>query len=433
MNHDLLTTRRDFLKTSAAAGAVLSAPAILSGNLFAAGNSDTLRIGLVGCGGRGTGAAGQALSADPNVVLTALGDAFEEKLRPSLAELKKGHPDKVKVTPEKCFVGLDAFQKVIDSGVDVVLLCSPPGFRPVHLKAAVEAGKHVFCEKPMATDAPGVRSVIESGKAAKTKNLALVAGFCWRYDTARREFYKRIHDGAIGDIRAIYANYFASQVKPMPPASKRPEDMGDLEWQMRNWYNFVWMSGDGLVEQACHSVDKIAWGMKDAMPLKAVATGGRNTPNNEGNIFDHMFITYEFENDVRAFMGQRQIDNCHDENSDYLLGADGFGKIPGWADPVIRAKAAWRYRGPKEKVNMYQQEHNELFASIRKGEPINDSVWMANSTMMAIMGRLAAYTGKEVTWEEAFNSKEQLVPEHLDWKMRLPIAPMAIPGFTKLT
>lgn len=429
-NQDFRTTRRDFLKTSAAAGAILSTPAILSSKLLAAENKETLRVGLVGCGGRGSGAADQALSADPNVVLVAMGDAFEEKIQPSLNELRKKHTDRVRVAPDKCFAGLDAYQKVIDCGVDVVLLCSPPGFRPVHLKAAVTAGKHVFCEKPMATDAPGVRSVIESGKLAREKKLALVAGFCWRYDLARREFYKRIHDGAIGEVRAVYATYFTGPVKPMPPASQRPEGMGDLEWQLRNWYNFVWISGDGLVEQACHSVDKIAWAMKDATPLKAVAVGGRNNPNNQGNIFDHMFITYEFENDVRAFMGQRQVANCHSDNSDYLMGETGFGKIAGWADPVIRAKEAWRYRGPK--VNMYQQEHNELFASIRKGEPINDSEWMAHSTMMAIMGRMAAYTGQEVTWDEASNSKEQLVPENLDWKMKLEIPPMAIPGFTKL-
>jgi predicted dehydrogenase len=434
-NPPFRTTRRDFLKSSAAAGAVLSAPAVLTGNLFAAENTDTLRIGLIGCGGRGTGAAEQALKADPNVVLTAMGDVFEERIQGSLSDLQKqgakeGYGARIKVAPEHCFSGLDAYQKVIASGVDVVLLATPPGFRPVHLRAAVEAGKHVFCEKPMATDAPGVRSVIESGKLAKAKNLALVAGFCWRYDLARREFYKRIHEGAIGQIRAIYATYFAGPVKPMPPAHTRPKNMGDVEWQLRNWYNFVWLSGDGLVEQACHSVDKIAWAMRDASPLKAVAVGGRNSPNHEGNIYDHMFITYEFENEVRAFMGQRQVAGAFSENSDYLMGELGFGKIAGWADPVIRAKEAWKYRG--EKSNMYQQEHNELFASIRKGQPINDSTWMAHSTMMAIMGRMAAYTGQEVTWDEAFNSQEQLVPAQLDWNMKLPIAPMAVPGVTKL-
>ena len=434
LNQPSPTTRREFIKTSAIIGTALAAPAILSGNVFAQENAGTLRVGLIGCGGRGTGAASQAFKADKNVVLAAMGDAFAEQIQSSLAALKKegadkGYADRIKVTPEKCFAGLDAYQKVIDCGVDVVLLTAPPGFRPVHLKAAVEAGKHVFCEKPMATDAPGVRSVLESTKVAKAKKLALVAGFCWRYDIPRREFYKRIHEGAIGEIRSIYATYYAGRVKPMPPASERSKDMGDLEWQLRNWYNFGWLSGDGYVEQACHSVDKVAWAMKDASPIKAVAVGGRQTANNDGNIYDHMFVVYEFPNDVRGFLGQRQVSNCYSENSDYLMGSDGVGKS-GWQDPVIRGKQTWRYRG--EKTDMYQVEHNELFASIRKGEPINDGEWMAHSTMMGLMGRMAAYTGQEITWEDACNSKEQLVPEKLDWKMNLPIAPMAVPGFTKL-
>ncbi len=430
-------TRRDFIKTSAALGAALAAPAIISGNLMAGVNPDALRIGLVGCGGRGSGAAAQALRADKNVILTAMGDAFPEALQGSLKSLQ-GEAElasRVKVAPDHCFVGLDAYQKVIASGVDVVLLASPPGFRPVHLKAAVEAGKHIFCEKPVATDSPGVRSVLASAKLAKEKNLSLVTGFCWRYDFGRREFFKRIHDGAIGDLRAVYSNYYTGQVKPMPPASARPKDMGDLEWQLRNWYNFTWLSGDGLVEQAVHSVDKVSWAMKDIAPLKAVAVGGRQTPNHEGNIFDHIFVTYEYPDDVRAFLGQRQISNCHNDNSDYLMGAKGFGKIPGWSAPFIRAQENWRYSPSKTAAppDMYQQEHNELFASIRAGAAHNDGEWMAHSTLLAIMGRMAAYTGQEVTWEEALNSKEQLVPEKLDWNMKLPIAPMAIPGLTKLT
>ncbi|HEX5220903.1 MAG TPA: Gfo/Idh/MocA family oxidoreductase [Verrucomicrobiae bacterium] len=427
---DFTTSRRDFLKISAAAGAAIAAPAILPGRLFGAGNSDTLRVGLVGCGGRGSGAAAQALKADPNVVLTAIGDAFAEPIQNSLKNLREQSPDKVKVTPEKCFAGLDAYQKVIDSGVDVVLLCSPPGFRPVHLEAAIKAGKHVFCEKPVATDAPGVRSVLASAKLAREKSLSLVAGLCWRYDAARREFYKKIHDGAIGEVRSIYATYYTGQVKPMPPASQRPREMGDLEWQIRNWYNFTWLSGDGLVEQAVHSVDKISWAMKDQPPLKAIAVGGRQTSNPGGNIYDHIFVVYEYPDDVRAFLGQRQINNCVNDNSDYLTGTAGFGKIPGWQSPVIRGKETWRYRG--EKIDMYQQEHNELFASIRSGNPLNDGSWMAHSTLMGIMARMAAYTGQEISWEDALNSKQQLVPEKLDWKMKLEVAPMAVPGFTKL-
>jgi myo-inositol 2-dehydrogenase/D-chiro-inositol 1-dehydrogenase len=426
-----LTTRREFLGTSSALiGGAMAAPAILSGNLFAAENSSTLRVGLVGCGGRGTGAASQALHADKNVVLVAMGDAFNEKLQPALRELQKEHPERVKVTTEKCFVGVDAYQKVIDSGVDVVLLCSPPGFRPVHFAAAVAAGKHTFCEKPMATDVAGARSVIASAKLAKEKQLSVLAGFCWRYDEPRREFYKKLHAGAIGEIRAVYANYYTGPVKPMPPASDRPKDMGDLEWQMRNWYNFVWLSGDGLVEQACHSVDKIAWALQDVPPIKAVAVGGRQTKNNEGNIYDHMFVVYDFPGDVQAFLGQRQISNCFAENSDYIMGSEGVGKITGGAGPSIRGKQTWRYRGANS--DMYQNEHNEFFAGLRSGKLINDSDRMVQSTLLGIMGRMAAYTGQQITWEELLNSKEELVPQELDWKMKLPIAPMAIPGFTKM-
>src|SRR5712691_4504328 len=194
------TSRREFLKTSALAGGILAAPAILPGRLFAKENSDTLRVGLVGCGGRGSGAAEQALNADKNVILTAMGDAFEDRLQTGLKNLKTKYPEKVQVMPEKCFVGLDAYQKVIDSGVDVVLLATPPGFRPVHLKAAIAAGKHVFTEKPMATDAPGVRSVIETVAEAKRRNLGVCAGFCWRYHPGMREAYQRLQDGAVGQI-----------------------------------------------------------------------------------------------------------------------------------------------------------------------------------------------------------------------------------------
>ena len=421
-------TRRHFLKTSTAATAL--AGFSIATHVYGA-NNDVLRIGLIGCGGRGSGAASQALSTSENVILTAMGDVFDDHLQRSRRNLKGNDQfgQRVKVPDDACFVGLDAYQKVINSGVDVVLLATPPGFRPQHLRAAVEAGKHIFCEKPMATDAPGVRSVLQSAAMAKEKNISLVAGFCWRYDLARRAFYKKIHEGAIGDIRTVYATYLTGPVKPMPPASSRPAGMSDVAWQLRNWYNFTWLSGDGLVEQACHSVDKIAWAMNGVLPLKAVATGGRQFPNNEGNIYDHIDVFYEFPDGVRAFMAQRQISNCYGDNSDYLMGADGLGTIKGWNDPVITGKESWRYSGPKS--DMYQVEHDELFASIRKGQPINDGVWMAHSTLMALMGRMAAYTGKEISWDEALNSQQKLVPDNLTWDMELPIRPMAMPGKTK--
>jgi predicted dehydrogenase len=423
------STRRRFLQTSTAA--VLTGAVAPYLNLSAQKlevNSDTLKVGLVGCGGRGTGAAAQALAADKNVMLTAMGDVFSNQLERSLKTLKENTPDKIQVFPDKCFVGLDAYTKVIDSGVDVVLLATPPGFRPLHLKAAIEANKHVFCEKPMATDAPGVRSVLATAALAREKKRSLVSGFCWRYDFARRAFYRQIHDGGIGDIRSIYATFYTSPVKPMPPANER-RDQTDIEWQLRNWYNFVWLCGDGLVEQAVHSVDKICWAMKDQPPLKAVATGGRQIPNPGGNIYDHFAVYYEYPNGARAFLGCRQQPNCYGENADYLMGSRGTGIIGRRDAPEIQGEKPWRYTGPKNA--MYQTEHDELFASIRDGKPLNDGEWMTQSTLMAIMGRMAAYTGEEISWAQAQNSKEDLFPANMDWNMTLPVPPMATPGKTK--
>jgi predicted dehydrogenase len=204
--------------------------------------------------------------------------------------------------------------------------------------------------------------------------------------------------------------------------------MDDVEWQVRNWYNFVWLSGDGLVEQACHSVDKIAWAMNGVLPLKAVATGGRQFPNNEGNIFDHIDVFYEFPDGVRAFMAQRQISNCYSDNSDYLMGSDGVGTIKGWSEPTITGKENWRYGGPRPTCTRSSTMNCSLHP---QRQPINDGIWMAHSTLMALMGRMAAYTGKEISWTEALNSEEKLVPDNLTWDMKLPIRPMAMPGRTQ--
>jgi predicted dehydrogenase len=429
-NADKTTSRRNFLKTSAMIGGALMAPAILPGGAKAAESSEVLKVGLIGCGGRGSGAADQALTADPNVVLTAMADVFDNKLQTSLAELKKNHPDKVKVDPDHCFIGLDAFQKLIDSGVDVVLLATPPGFRPQHLKAAVAAGKHIFCEKPVATDGPGIRSVLASVEDAKKKNIALVAGFCWRYNLAERALFQRVLDGEIGDVRVVYGTYYTAPVKPMPPASERPAGMNDLEWQLRNWYNFGWLSGDGLVEQAVHAVDWMCWAMKDVPPLKAVAIGGRQCPNESGNIYDHFEVNYEYPGGARGFIGARQQAGCANDNTATMFGTKGTAREMGFAGmPFITGNGNdWKYSGPRP--NMYQVEHNELFASIRAGKPINDGVRLAYSTLTAIMGRMAAYTGQTITWDMALNSRDALVPTNLTWDMSLPITPMATPGKT---
>ncbi|HUS07155.1 MAG TPA: Gfo/Idh/MocA family oxidoreductase [Bryobacteraceae bacterium] len=421
--------RRTFLKTTGALGTSIAAgfPAVIRAQTV----TNAIKVGLVGCGGRGTGAASQALRADDYAELTAVADIDQSQVDRSLTTLKKLQriSDRVKVEGTKQFLGLDAYRKLIDSGLDVVLLATPPGFRPMHLAACVGATKHVFCEKPVATDAPGVRAVLKTSEEAKQKNISLVAGFCWRYNQMIQDTFQQVHEGAIGKLVAYYATYYTNPVKPMPPASARPAGMSDVEWQIRNWYNFVWLCGDSLVEQAVHSVDKVAWAMKDEAPVSCVAVGGRNIPNGEGNIFDHFEVNYLYPNGVRAFIANRQNENCYNENADYLLGGDGTCSIGRGTRPKIEGKNSWTWTG--QPYDMYQREHDLLFASIRKKAPMNDGKRMATSTLLAIMGRMAAYTGQQITWEQALNSQESLVPANLDWKGKLDIAPIARPGVTK--
>jgi myo-inositol 2-dehydrogenase/D-chiro-inositol 1-dehydrogenase len=418
--------RREFLKAGAAA--IAGFPAILSAQTV----KNAIKVGLVGCGGRGTGAASQALRADDYSELVAVADVTQGQIDHSLETLKKipRIAGRVKVEAVNQYIGLDAFQKVVDSGADVILLATPPGFRPVHLAACIAAKKHVFCEKPVATDAFGIRSVLKTVDDAKQKNLCLVAGFCWRYNQMIQDTFQQMQDGAIGRLVAYYATYYTNPVKPMPPASTRPSDMSDIEWQIRNWYNFVWTCGDSLVEQAVHSVDKIAWAMKDEPPLSCVAVGGRTIPAEGGNIYDHFDVNYLYPNNVRAFMVNRQSESCYNENSDYILGSEGVCTIGRGPKPRIEGKTTWAWNG--QPYDMYQREHDVLFAAIRKGEPINDGKRLATSTLLAIMGRMAAYTGQQVTWDQALNSQEKLVPDDLNWKGSHEVPPLARPGVTKL-
>lgn len=424
------THRRDFLKssTTAAVAGTLGLNLSMSAGAYAAGN-EILKVGLVGCGGRGTGAAREALKADPQARLVALGDAFPEQIEGSLTSLKgvKEIGERVVVDTDHRFSGLEAYKQVIDN-VDVVVLASPPGFRPYHLRYAVEQGKHIFTEKPMATDAPGVRSVMESAKLAAEKKLALVAGFCWRYDYARRELFQRIHDGQIGDVVSVYGTYLTSPVKPMPPAETRPKGISDLEWMIRNWYNYTWLSGDGLVEQAIHTVDWLAWTMNDVPAASCTAVGGRQIPAHGGNIYDHIEVNYQWESGARGFLAQRQIAGCHNENNLYVYGTKGTANITG-RGVFITGENAWKYAGPGN--NMYQTEHDEFFASIRAGKPINDGDRMTKSTLLGIMGRMAGYTGQQITWDMALNSKEELVPDLKDFNAELKTPPMARPGITE--
>lgn len=413
------TSRRDFLKTTTALAALGAVPSV-----HAAG-SDILKIGLVGCGGRGTGAASQALHADPNVQLTALGDVFADRLESSLAALQKEDDiaAKIAVGNDRRFVGFDAYKQVIDSGVDVVLLASPPHFRPAHLQYAVQKGKHIFAEKPVAVDAPGVRSVLASCEAARKKNLAVVSGLCWRYDPPKRETMKRVHDGGIGDIVALHCSYNTGFLW----SKGRQPGWSDMEWQLRNWLYFTWLSGDFNVEQHIHSLDKMAWAMKDQPPLRAVGLGGRQvrTQPEFGHVFDHFSVVYEYPNGVKLFANCRQQARCATDVSDHVMGTKGTCHV---MQHQITGPAKWSYKGPK--ANMYQVEHDELFASIRAGKPINNGDYMAKSTLLAIMGRMAAYTGQQITWEQALNSKEDLSPAKYEFGP-LPVPPVAVPGVTK--
>jgi len=430
--------RRAFIRSAAAAVAV---PSLLAGlaipnRAFAAGRvrSDTLKVGLIGCGGRGTGAAVQALRADPGTVLTSMGDLFADRLESSLKgiteELAESAPARVQVAPEHKFVGFDAYQKVIDSGVDVVLLCTVPHFRPIHLKAAIEAGKHVFAEKPLAVDAPGIRSVLASAHLAKQKNLALQVGFCWRYAEAEKATFERINQGAVGDIVTVHSTYHTGTLSARP----RQPQWSEMEFQLRNWWHFAWVSGDHIVEQAVHSIDRLAWALGDRLPLRCNALGGRaaRTGEESGHAFDHFAVVYEYEGGRRCFHTCRQIDGCPSDNTDYIYGTKGSCTVNGWT-PLhtikdLAGKELWKYEGPKR--DMYQNEHDALFASIRAGTPINDCERGANSTLMAIMGRMAAYTGQTITWEQAMNSQEDLSPARYEFS-DLPKPPVAVPGKTK--
>ncbi|WP_165226459.1 Gfo/Idh/MocA family protein [Aquisphaera insulae] len=419
------TTRREILRGAAGLGALSTLPMV-----HAAGTG-TVRVGLVGCGGRGTGAATQALSAGSDVKLVAMADAFADRLEGSLSFLKADSAvgSKVDVPQDRRFVGFDACKALIESGVDVVLLCTPPQFRPLHLRLAVEAGKHVFAEKPVAVDAPGVRSVLETCKRAAEKNVSIVSGLCLRYDAGYRETVRRIHAGAAGDVTTILANDYRSGrwTKPKEPG------MTEMMYQMRNWYNFTWLSGDFNVEQHVHHLDICAWVMKNRYPVKAIGMGGRQvlTGPEYGQIYDHFSVVYEYADGARIISNCRQQPGCKDDMSVQVVGTKGQALITERRKGLwIKGTTGdtWYYDGPKNE--MYQQEHDELFAGVRAGKPINNGEYMARSTLLAIMGRMAAYTGQEITWEMAMNSQEDLSPSGYSWDAAPPTSAIAIPGQT---
>jgi predicted dehydrogenase len=425
-------SRRDFIKATSAVSLAAAVSGV--GPVFAQG-SDKLRVGLIGAGGRGTGAAMDCVHSSPNVVITAIGDLFKDRWEGSLNQLQARLPkESVAVTPDSCFDGFDGYKKVLASDIDMVILASPPHFRAKHLRAAVEAGKHVFMEKPVAVDPVGVRSVIESAEMARQKGLAIVAGTQRRHQNHYLEITKRVHSGDIGEIVAgqCYWNMGALWIRRAYEnwIEYQAGEWSDMEWQIRNWLFMTWLSGDHIVEQHVHNLDVINWFM-GSPPVKCTGMGGRQVRIGPefGNIFDHFAVEYEYPNGARVMSMCRQTAGCADNVSERVIGTKGMAYTDG-ADGYIKGTNA--YKVEEESPNPYVQEHADLIASIRAGELLNEGKRVAESTLTAIMGRMSAYTGRALSWDWVMNaSKLDLSPPRYAFG-DLPLDPVATPGKTEL-
>ena len=399
-----------------------------------AAGSDQIKIALVGCGGRGCGAAVNALNTKANVKLVAMADAFPARLMAGMHAISATAGDKVDVPPERQFAGLEAYQKAIECGVDMVLLCTPPGFRPAQFEAAVKAGKHVFMEKPVAVDGPGVRRVLAANQEAKRKGLVVAVGHHLRHETKHREVIKRLQEGAIGDIQLTRAYFCSGGVWVRP----RQEDESEMHYQIRNWYYFTWLSGDHIVEQHVHDLDVINW-LKDAHPVRANGMGGRQVRKGRdyGEIFDHHGVEFDYADGSKLMSFCRHIRNCWNSFSQHAHGTKGHADIEGHGRSVIHVNGQEPVQWKRGRDG-HQVEHDHLFAAMLAGEPYNEGDYGATSTMTAIMGRMATYSGRVVTWETAINSQLDLSPESLDFEAEAPTSPRsngiyscAVPGVTK--
>src|SRR5688572_19862837 len=421
-------TRRTFINTTAAAAAAMAWPGSAHG--FYAWGSDVIRVGVIGCGGRGTGAAGDCLKGTEGVEIVALGDLAPDRLASCRTELEKlgasnpAFAERIKVTDATAFSGFDAYQKVIASGVDLVILASPPAYRPIHLAAAVDAGKHIFSEKPVAVDAAGIRSVLATYERAKAKNLGIGVGTQRRHQADYQETIERIQGGAIVDIMS--GQVFWNQ-GGLWSRERKPE-WTDAEWQIRNWLYFTWLSGDHIVEQHVHNIDVANWVM-GGHPVKAVGVGGRQfrTDPKYGHIYDHFAIDFEYPDGARVVSMCRQIEGTRGKIGEHFIGTAGT------SDPsaFIQGARPWKYEAPERRVSPYVQEHTDLVASLRAGKPLNELQQVAESTLTAIMGREAAYTGQEITWDQILAAKQDLVPPSVAFGP-LEVPPVPMPGRTKL-
>ncbi|MFN0137493.1 MAG: Gfo/Idh/MocA family protein [Phycisphaerae bacterium] len=428
-------SRRDFLLAASAAAAASTLVGCAAGDRRQTGPAirpggvqpDKIRVGVIGCGGRGTGAAIDCVKSSANVEITALGDLFKERVDSCRAEIEK-LGEASKATEATCFAGFDAYKQVLASPVDLVILAAPPGFRPPHYAAAIDAGKHVFMEKPVAVDPAGIRTVLAASQVAVAKRLAVVAGTQRRHQPSYLEAMERIHDGAIGDIVAAqcYWNQEGLWVK------KQESNWSDMEWQCRNWLYFTWLSGDHIVEQHVHNLDVVNWAF-GGVPTKCMGMGGRQwrTAAEYGNVFDHFAIDYEYAGGARVISMCRQIDKTSVRIGERIVGTRGVCKFDG-SNAEIVGKKNWKFDDGGKPVNPYVQEHADLIDSIRSGKPLNEGKQVAESTMTAIMGRMSAYTGRELQWDWAMNaSKLDLTPEKMEFGP-LPVGEPAMPGVTAL-
>jgi myo-inositol 2-dehydrogenase/D-chiro-inositol 1-dehydrogenase len=423
MNSKSQFSRRQFLQTSSSALATASLLGTLplERAVHAAG-SDLLKIALIGCGGRGSGAASQALSTSGNVKLVAMADVQPDRLAKGLENLKKQHDSTVDVPADRQFTDFDGYKKAI-ALCDVAILATSPGFRPFHFEEAVRQGKHVFMEKPVATDAPGVQRVLATAKEAKAKNLKVGVGFQRHHQEPYTEIIKRLHDGAVGDIQILRCYWDGTSRDGV----ERQPGESEMHYQIRNWYYFTWLSGDHIVEQHIHNIDVCNW-IKGTHPIRAQGMGGRQVrkAKRHGQIFDHHFVEYEYADGSRMFSQCRQIPGCWSSVSEHVVGSKGSADlVAGRNLYVIKGQSPWRHPGKGAGKDPYQQEHDDLFEAIRNDKPYNEAETGALSTMTGIMGRMATYTGQQIEWDEAFNSQTQLVPASCDWNTTPPVLPDA--------
>ena len=426
-------SRRKFLKGSAAGAGAAALGGLPIGQCAYAAGTDMIKIGLIGCGGRGTQAAQNAMNAGKEIQLTAMAELFRDRLESSLEQLKTAKEKQVAVKPDHCFIGFDAYKQLIASGVDVVLIAPSSCFIPTILKTAIDAGKHVFCEKPHGIDVPGVKVAMAACEEARKKNLAVVSGLCWRYDTGVRETMKRVHAGAIGDIVAIQETYVTQPYI----VRKREPGWSEMEYQLRNWYHFNYLSGDQTAQQLIHSIDKASWALGDKPPIRAWGMGGRQVCVDPlyGDQYDHQAVIFEYDNGVRVFGFTRDMPGCFNETSDFIIGTKGRCNL---LKHQIEGETNWKFEGEKE--NMYNIEHQELFDSIRLGKPINNGNYMCLSTLLAIVAQMACYSGQAILWEKAMQSKRVLTPAGIGFDSEPPIKPdkngqyaTAMPGKAEYT